>query len=230
VNKFSYSLNNADWKAVNIKYFDDHSEFDVNGPKVNIKRLRIGVPGKHNVENALASFIVAKKMGIDEGKIKFALSGYEGVKRRFEYHIKTNDIIYIDDYAHHPREISSLIQSVKNIFPDKKIIGIFQPHLFTRIRDFADEFAQSLSMLDVLIMLEIYPAREVPIPGINGGFLLDKVKLINKALCSKDEALLKITEINNAVILTIGAGDIDLLVQPITEILNKKISETITNA
>ncbi len=219
----SYSLNTADWKASHISFFDDHSEYSITNKVENIEKIKLGIPGKHNVENSLAAFIVAKQMNLSNEKIINALGTYKGVKRRFEYHIKTNKFIYIDDYAHHPREIEAFVKSVKNLYPNKKITGIFQPHLFTRTRDFLDQFAASLSLLDELMLLEIYPARELPIPGINAELLLNKVKLQNKKIYTKEEVIKKINEKENGVILTIGAGDIDLLIKPITEILKTKI-------
>lgn len=221
--QFSYSLKEADWQATQISYQDDRSEFSIIGPSVNVSGVMLGIPGKHNVENSLAAFIVAKQMGMNDEKIKEALKTYKGVKRRFEYHIKTEQLIYIDDYAHHPREIQAFVQSVKNLYPAKKVTGIFQPHLFTRTRDFLDQFAESLALLDELILLEIYPAREEPIPGINSTLLLDKVKLKNKVLCTKEETIAKVAAIESGVVLTIGAGDIDLLIHPITELLKQKI-------
>ena len=218
----SYSLNEANWQASHITYFDDHSEYSIIGNSENIKNVKLGIPGKHNVENSLAAFIVAKQMNLSNEKIIEALGSYKGVKRRFECHIKTDKFIYIDDYAHHPREIEAFVKSVKNLYPNKKITGIFQPHLFTRTRDFLDQFAESLSLLDELMLLDIYPARELPIPGINAELLLNKVQLQNKNIYTQEEVVKKITEKENGVILTIGAGDIDLLINPITEILKNK--------
>ena len=137
------------------------------------------------------------------------------MKRRFEYIIKNEKVIFIDDYAHHPRELNACITSVKALYPDKKITGIFQPHLFSRTRDFADGFAKSLELLDELILLEIYPARELPIEGVDSKMLLDKINLKNKALLSKDDTLKEISERKLEVLLTIGAGDIDKMVEPI---------------
>ena len=181
----SYSVNAADWTAKDIRYYDDHSEYNIIGNDEIINNVKLGIPGKHNVENSLAAIIVAKQMKLSNVKIINALGSYKGVKRRFECHVKTKELIYIDDYAHHPREIEAFVNSVKKIYPDKKIIGIFQPHLFTRTRDFIDQFAKSLSLLDELILLEIYPAREEPIPGINSELLLSKVELHKKIICTK---------------------------------------------
>lgn len=223
--KHSYSLADAEWKASNISFYDDHSLFDISGPSFTLNGMKLGIPGKHNVENALAAFIVAKQMGATDEKLRIALSGYKGVKRRFEYHVKTDQLVYIDDYAHHPREIQAFIQSVKNIYPNKKITGIFQPHLFSRTRDFIDQFAESLSLLDELILLEIYPAREEPILGINSTLLLNRVKLKNKKLCTKEEAVALVSIKEDEVVLTIGAGDIDLLINPIKNALQIKLKD-----
>ena len=190
--------------------------FDISGI-YNISNIELGLPGLHNVENALAAIAVVKSIGIDDIVIKEALSTYQGVKRRFDYIINTEKFVYIDDYAHHPAEIKACILSIRDLFPNKKITGIFQPHLFTRTRDFADEFASSLELLDNLLLLDIYPARELPIDGINSQMLFNKIKLTNKQLVTKAEILTKLEAIKPEILLTMGAGDIDQLVKVIKQ-------------
>jgi UDP-N-acetylmuramate--alanine ligase len=220
-----YSLVNiTDYHAMNIKIIDGEYHFDAVTPSGEFKNITIGLPGIHNVENALAALAVGVELNINEDKIKKALSTYEGVTRRFDYQIKRKDLVYIDDYAHHPEEIKACITSVKQLYPDKKITGIFQPHLFTRTRDFAGEFAESLSLLDELILLEIYPAREIPIEGVSSAILLKSISMPAKMLCSKNEALQEIKSRDIDVLVTLGAGDIDQLVHPLKEILLNKIA------
>jgi UDP-N-acetylmuramate--alanine ligase len=174
------------------------------------------------VENAMAAAAAAQVAGVDKEIIKKALATYKGVKRRFEYIIKTPALVYIDDYAHHPRELTACISSVKALYPDKKITGIFQPHLFSRTRDFAEGFAKSLDLLDTVILLDIYPARELPIEGVDSKMLLDKVTAKNKMLLSKEDAIKEVTENKPEVLLTLGAGDIDKMV----ELIKKKLNST----
>lgn len=187
--------------------------------------IRLGFPGIHNVENAIAAYVVAKQLKLDKTKVVKALEGYRGVKRRFEYHVKSPKLVYIDDYAHHPEELKMCISSVKELYPEKRISGIFQPHLFSRTRDFLDEFAKSLSLLDDLILLDIYPARELPIPGITSQLILDKATAKNKKLLSKDELLNYVSTHDFEVLLTLGAGDIDVFVEPIAKCLKNKLND-----
>ncbi len=221
VNTFTYSLNEkADYYAENIKTDANKSSFNVVTPNKTINNVVIHIPGNLNIENVIAATAVANMHGIPEQEIKEALKTWTGVKRRFEYIVNTPEIIYIDDYAHHPEELKSFIGSVKDIYKEKHITGIFQPHLFTRTRDFAEEFAQSLDILDKVFLLDIYPAREEPIEGITSELIFNKIKLKDKLQVSKEELLnnININEID--VLLTIGAGDIDRLVEPIKQMLN----------
>ena len=181
--------------------------------------LELAVPGFHNVENMLVAITVAKHLGIDDEKIKAAVAAFKGVKRRFEYHLKSDKCTYIDDYAHHPEELRAAISSVKELYSEQKVTGVFQPHLFTRTRDFAEGFAASLSLLDAVIMLDIYPARELPIEGVTSKMILDKVTVSDKQLCSKDAMLSEIKKRKPEVLLTLGAGDIDQLVEPVKTVL-----------
>jgi UDP-N-acetylmuramate--alanine ligase len=161
--------------------------------------------------------------GVTEEEIREGLKTFQGIKRRFDVHIKTDELVYIDDYAHHPQEIKACIESVKNLFPNRKITGIFQPHLYTRTRDFVDDFAKSLSLLDTLILLDIYPARELPIDGVSSEMLLEKCTCKNKILTTKSNLIDILKTQNLDIVLTMGAGDIDQLVKPIKKHLNSKI-------
>lgn len=212
-NGFTYSINeDADATAKNIRVENGEFYFDfVRGPIV-IANIRLGIAGLHNISNAVAAIEVALRQHIDYEVIKHALGTFKGVRRRFEYIVKNEDHIYIDDYAHHPEELRAAISSVKRLYPDKKLTTIFQPHLYTRTRDFADGFAEVLDMSDELIMLDIYPARELPIEGVSSQMLLDRMTLADKKLYSKQGAVDKIREEKPELLLTVGAGDIDALV------------------
>lgn len=213
----TYSVNDttADYYAKSIEIKNAEYHFEVQTPKGVFKNMTLGLPGLHNVENAIASVAVACLMNVSEENIRKALNTFRGVKRRFDYQLKTDTLVFIDDYAHHPEELKACINSAKEMYPTKKITGIFQPHLFTRTRDFADDFAKSLDLLDECILMEIYPARELPIEGVNSKMLLDKMKLSNKSICQKNELLEKISKLKLDVLLTLGAGDIDTMVEPL---------------
>lgn len=211
----------ADFDAVNIRIENGDYHFDVKTLNETYENFILKLPGKHNVENAVAAIAVSIYLKIPLHKIKFALENFAGVKRRFN-RWDYGDKIYIDDYAHHPTELNAVIQSVKEMFPGKKVLGVFQPHLFSRTRDFMDGFAESLSRFDELVLLEIYPAREEPIEGINSKNLLDKVRLANKETSLLSEALDKIKTKDFDILVTAGAGNIDTLVKPINEWLNEK--------
>lgn len=179
------------------------------------------IPGKHNIENALAAAMVAIEVGVQPDMIAQGFSKYLGVKRRFEFRIRRNDMVFVDDYAHHPEEIRACIAAARELFPGKRITGVFQPHLFSRTRDFLDEFASSLSLLDEVILLPIYPARELPLPGLTSALLLERIGLEMKLLCEKEELIKSIIKLKPEVLLTLGAGDIDQLVEPIEKALNR---------
>ena len=221
ISTFTYSLNdiNSDYYACNIIIKEGYYSFDLVHPNGIIKDIILGYPGLHNVENAIAAISVSLNTGVNESEIKGALSSFLGVKRRFDYRIKTEMLVYIDDYAHHPEEIRTCINSVRHLYPDKKITGIFQPHLYSRTKDFADEFAKSLDLLDEVILLDIYPARELPIKGVDSKMLLDKIKIKAKFFYSKDELMNNLLNHTFEVLLTLGAGDIDQLVEPIEKLL-----------
>ncbi|MAS51771.1 MAG: UDP-N-acetylmuramate--L-alanine ligase [Flavobacteriales bacterium] len=219
----TYSLEDvsADYHALNFRV--ENAEFlaDFKWLGGEIKDVKIGLPGIHNMENALLAFAVAIENGINPKLIKEALGNYSGVERRFDVHIKSNDLIYIDDYAHHPEEIKKLVNSVRKMYPKKDILGIFQPHLFSRTLDFADGFARSLELLDELLLLEIYPARELPIPGVDSRMLFERINMNSKTLCSKKELTSYVSASKCNVVLTIGAGDIGAEVENLKKFLLK---------
>ncbi|OJJ16345.1 UDP-N-acetylmuramate--L-alanine ligase [marine bacterium AO1-C] len=212
----------ADYQAQAIKARPEAFEFDFVSENITIKNIQLKVPGFHNIANATVSIATALELGIKPDKIKEALAVYKGVKRRFEYILQEDNITYIDDYAHHPTEIEVFLQSVKAMFPSKKITAIFQPHLFTRTRDFLEGFAESLSLADQLILLDIYPARELPIAGVNSQLILDKVSIEDKRLCSKEEIYTFLEKNHTEVVVTIGAGDIGRMVENIGTLLKQR--------
>ena len=220
---YRYAYNTpCDFYAKNIELIEGgYYTFDIHTPFGTIPACTLGIPGWINVENAIAASAVALIAGADGNKLKEALKNFTGVKRRFDFYINTPNLVYIDDYAHHPAELKASITSIRQMFPERKITGVFQPHLYTRTRDFANEFAKSLSLLDKLILLEIYPARELPIEGVTSQIIFDKVTIADKQICRKDDLLdvLKNTDID--VLVTLGAGDIDRFVEPITKMLIK---------
>ncbi|WP_262910104.1 glutamate ligase domain-containing protein, partial [Tenacibaculum piscium] len=212
----------ADYQAYNVKIGTGNYIFDVKTPTSEIKNIEFNLPGKHNMMNALAALAMADVYGISLENIKHQLKTFKGVQRRFSYKIKTEKIVLIDDYAHHPTEINAVINSVREMYPNKKVLGVFQPHLFTRTKDFVDDFANALSKFDSLLLLDIYPARELPIKGVNSTWLLDKVIMENKMLVSKENLSDEILKNGSNIVIMIGAGDIGLLVPQIKEDLNKK--------
>ena len=212
----------ANYNAFNIKIENSQYVFDVQTPTEIIENLQFGLPGKHNLMNALMAIAMAKTFGTTNEAIASALLSFKGIKRRFSYQIKTDKIVYIDDYAHHPTEINAVFQAVSELYPNQKVLAIFQPHLFSRTRDFIDDFAQSLSQFSNTILLDIYPAREVPIEGVNSEWLLTKMTNINKQLVSKENLIEAIKNSDEKIIVTIGAGDIGELVIDIkTALLTK---------
>jgi UDP-N-acetylmuramate--alanine ligase len=212
----TYGLEKGRISARNVHINNGSYVFDLYLEKEIYRLLTLGIPGDHNVENAVVACAIANEIGIKEDDIRNALASFKGVKRRFEYIINRDDCVYIDDYAHHPTELNAIISSARQLYPGKKLTGIFQPHLFTRTRDFLPEFAKSLSQLDKVILMEIYPAREQPIEGITSSVLLEHITT-EKAILSGTEILNDITIDKPEVLLTLGAGDIDTLVQPIKE-------------
>ena len=213
--------NKATLRIENIKVEDHHYHFDLSTPKGRIA-ISMQVPGRHNVENAAAAAGVCLQCGLSPDEIRRGLATYTGVKRRFEYVVKGKELVYIDDYAHHPEEIEALIRTIRELYPGEEVTGIFQPHLYSRTRDFADEFARSLEALDEIILLDIYPAREEPIKGISAQMLLGKIRKNYKIYADKEDLTEIIKKKRKGVLLTIGAGDIDQLVEPIKKILTEK--------
>ncbi|MEE3375917.1 MAG: UDP-N-acetylmuramate--L-alanine ligase [Candidatus Cryptobacteroides sp.] len=198
--------------------------YDLHTPDGVIPGFKVGTPGWVNCENSVAAAAVALCYGIDPEAVKAAIACFEGVKRRLEVHLNTPKLSYVDDYAHHPAELSSAITSLRNIFPGRKITAIFQPHLFTRTRDFAAEFAASLSLVDKLILLDIYPAREEPIPGVTSEIIFKDVTAPEKVLIKKEQLMDYLSEEPLDVLVTFGAGNVDRFIEPITEMLNKRLS------
>jgi len=220
-NHLTYSIDNpeADFYAANFRVENTEFLADFRWDNQELRDVRIGLPGIHNMENALVTFAVGIQKGIAPNKLKCALAAYGGVERRFDIQIQTDKIVYIDDYAHHPEEITMLVNSVKKMYPDQPILGVFQPHLFSRTQDFSEGFARSLELLDELLLLDIYPARELPIEGVNSGMLLGLINMKSKMLCSKKQlpTLIKHSKCN--VVLTMGAGDIGAEVANIRDYL-----------
>ncbi len=221
---YTYSLSEkADFCAENIQVKDGLYRFDLNTPFGKITGLDLGFPGLLNVENSVAAMSMALLAGVKQEEIYIALSTFKGVQRRFDFHIRHKSFMMIDDYGHHPEELRYTIQSVKDLYPGKKVTGIFQPHLYSRTQDFAAEFAQSLDLLDQTILLDIYPARELPIPGVTSQIILDKMKSSNKILCKKQELLSVMENIEKPdIVLTMGAGDIDTYLKALKELFIKK--------
>ena len=216
-----YGLNaNSGISGKELRIEDGRFLFDVIMDETTWTAVELGIPGTHNAENALAVIGIALKLGLSESQIRAGLSSFKGVKRRFEYIIRRDDLVYIDDYAHHPSEISALIDSIRLIYPNKKITGIFQPHLFTRTRDFMSGFASELSRLDELILMPIYPARELPLEGVTSEVLMSQITLQGAQLLNHHDTLSYFKNHKPEVLLTIGAGDIDLLIDPLKEILD----------
>ena len=221
VKHYTYSLENieADFYAKNIKLVDGLYQFSLHTPNKIIDGIRVGIPGLVNVENAVGACAVAYLVGVLEDEMKKSLPDFLGIRRRFDYRIKREDLVLIDDYAHHPEEINATIKSVRALYPSKKVTGVFQPHLFSRTKDFHKQFAESLSKLDELIMLDIYPARELPIKGVNSSMILKLVKLPIKKLSAKKELINDINELKPEVLLMMGAGDIDKEIDKVVELL-----------
>jgi len=219
VEHFTYSVDQkeADYHVDTMEPKGLGYDFTVVAPNLVFPIIKLQIPGILNVENALAALAVAHQMGVAPESIALALLEYKGVERRFDVRVCRDNAVYIDDYAHHPTEIRAFLSSVKALFPQKKITGIFQPHLFTRTRDFADEFARSLEMLDELILMEIYPAREDAIPGITSEMLLEKVNMDEKVLISREQLLRVVKERKPELLVSMGAGDINQFRGPLKE-------------
>ncbi len=216
-----HGIEQSDYYLQNIRVEGGRYHASIRG-KLKIDSVSLQHPGRHNLENALGAAALAHQAGIDPKYIKKGLESFSGVKRRFEICLQTEHTIYVDDYAHHPEEINACIRSARELWPGRKITGVFQPHLFSRTKDLAMDFARSLEELDELILLDIYPAREKPIPGINANYLLDRIRMKNALYCRRDELLPLIENRETDVLITMGAGDIDRFSGPLTELLKNK--------
>ncbi len=217
-----YGLNAGQIIADNIQITEGKFIFDVKGQGVSINEFQLSVPGYHNVENATAAIAIAVELGLDPETIKAGIASYTGVKRRFEYIFKSDDLIFIDDYAHHPGEIKAMLESVKALYPGKKVSVLFQPHLYSRTRDFAAGFSESLSLADEVMLLDIYPAREAPIEGVNSEMLLAGIQSGEKRLMQKAEVLNHLKTARLEVLVTLGAGNIDQLIKPIKTLFEQQ--------
>ena len=209
--------------AQNIKIENGYYVFDAQFENELIENIKFGLPGHHNLSNALMALAMAKTYGVETDKIKNALASFKGIRRRFSFQIREEKLTYIDDYAHHPTEINAVHQAVRELFPNQKICAIFQPHLFSRTKDFAADFAKSLSKFDEVLLMEIYPARQLPIEGITSSWLLEKIENKNKKEVSKEQVFTELKESNATVFVTIGAGDLGEMVPQIKTILSEKI-------
>jgi UDP-N-acetylmuramate--alanine ligase len=221
ISKNIYSMSRGQFFAGNITAKSGFFEFDLHGFG-KVEHIRLGVPGFHNIENAIAASVAAHLCGVNVPTIKKALETFTGVKRRFEFVVKSNKVIYVDDYAHHPTEIEAFLRSMKSMYTQRKLTVVFQPHLFSRTRDFAEGFSKSLSMADDLLLMDIYPARELPIPGVDSDMIFKDITSAKKERCNKNDLMQKLSSREIEVIVTIGAGDIDTFVEPIKDMLKQR--------
>ena len=213
----TYAINeDSDYMAFNLKIDSGKYIFDVKTPLSEIKNIEFHLPGRHNIMNALAAIAMADVYGVSLESIKLSLSTFKGVKRRFSYRIKTTDFVLIDDYAHHPTEINAVENSIREMYPNEKVLVVFQPHLFSRTRDFIDDFASALSKFDEVLLLDIYPARELPIPGVNSESILNKIDNRCKKMTQKNNLIKDIKNSSANVVAMLGAGDIGVLVNDVT--------------
>ena len=220
IHTYGYDKNEASFHTQNLKVVEGSYIFDIIHPKGILKNITLNMGGLHNVENATAAIAIALTLGIEDDKIKNAVRSFKGVKRRFEYKVKTASKILIDDYAHHPEELNALISGVRSIFPNEKMVLVFQPHLYSRTQDQCDGFVATLDQADEVILLPIYPARELPIPGVTSDMLLDKMKLQHKRLMTKEELMNWAATTQDKLIVMAGAGDIDACIIQVQAILN----------
>lgn len=219
---YSYGITDGDFKAENIRIGNGEIVFDFISPFGNINDIKLGVPVYVNIENGIAAMALAQIAGVSNEEIKNAMPTFSGVDRRFDFKIKEDNLVFLSDYAHHPAEIRQSISSIKALYPDKKVTAVFQPHLYTRTRDFYKEFAESLSLADEIILLDIYPARELPIEGVTSKLIYDNIQEGKvKTLCKKEELLDLLKKKEIEVLITLGAGDIDNMVPQIYNILKK---------
>lgn len=220
---YTYSTEEGDFHAENIRIANGEICFDYVSPLGNIQDIQLGVPVYVNIENGVAAMALAQIGGADAEEIRKAMASFNGVDRRFDFKLKTDRMVFLSDYAHHPAEIKQSVSSIRTLYPDKKITAVFQPHLYTRTRDFYKEFADSLSLLDEVILLDIYPARELPIPGVSSQLIYDHLRPgIQKSLCKKEDLMNVLAGKTLEVLITLGAGDIENYVPQIYEMLKDK--------
>lgn len=220
VKVYSYGFTEgADFRSQNIRLEDGLFVFDFKTPQGVMKDLKLGIPGRINLENATAALSVAFLSGVKEVEMKKSLFSFAGIWRRFEHHIRTKDLVYIDDYAHHPEEINAAVRSARELYPDKKLSVIFQPHLYSRTQDFAPAFAERLALADEVILLDIYPARELPVPGVTSALIFDALPISDKYMVKKDELIDFLSEKKFELVMTLGAGDIGAMTQNIKQTL-----------
>lgn len=222
VSVWTYGMLEGDFHAANVRIGNGEILFDLVTPKETITDISLGIPVKVNIENGVAASAAALLCGVTPDEARAALKTFTGAARRFDYHIKSDKIVFLDDYAHHPRELSAAVESIQQLYPDKKITAVFQPHLYSRTRDFADDFAESLSKLEDVILLDIYPAREEPIEGVSSRLIFDKIASPAKTLTTKQNLLKILDDRELEVLVTFGAGDIDRMLQDIEQLLRKK--------
>jgi len=221
-----YGLSHIPIRSENIRLEKEEVRFNYQSPGTVIENIPFSLPGFHNIENAIAAITACLVLGIDSSVIKSAISSFRGINRRFEFILYTDDLIFVDDYAHHPEEIKALLSSMRAMFEGRKITAVFQPHLFTRTRDFAKEFAEVLDLADEVILLDIYPAREKPIKGVTSDLIIEQMSVQDKIVCSKVDLLEEIDKRDLDILVTIGAGDIDQIVGPIKIMLSTKYEIT----
>ena len=223
VTVYTYSVEEGDFHAENLRIGNGEIVFDYVSPFGDIRDIRLGVPVYVNVENGIAAMALAQIGGATAEEIRAAMASFQGVDRRFDFQLKTDRVVFLSDYAHHPEEIRQSVTSLRRLYPDRKLTAVFQPHLFTRTRDFYREFADSLSLLDEVILLDIYPAREAPLPGVTSQLIYDQLRPgMEKCLCRKEDLLDLLKGKSVEVLLTLGAGDVDNYVPQITQLLKER--------
>ena len=226
VRVYTYSRDEGDFHAENIRIGNGEIFIDFVAPDTRINNIQLGVPVSINIENGVATMALAHLNGVTDEEIRQGMNSFRGVDRRFDFKIKNDQVVFLSDYAHHPSEIKQSVLSIRELYKDKKITAIFQPHLYTRTRDFYQDFADSLSLLDEVILVDIYPARETPIPGVTSKLIYDNLRPgIEKSMCKKEEILNILKDKNIEVLITLGAGDIDNYVPEIKKELEKMKNE-----
>ncbi len=220
----SFGIEEGDVQATNIRVVNGYFVFDYEGEKTTIRDIQFTLPGRHNIENALAAITIAVTLGVSPDSIKEAMRTFKGIKRRFERVVEAKKVVYIDDYAHHPSELKAAISAARELYPGRKLTGIFQPHLYSRTNDFYKEFAAALDGLDELLLLDIYPAREEPIPGVKSEMILREMNRATRQLCHKGAVLFELENRDLEVVMTLGAGDIDRLIPAVKALVVRAVS------